>query len=103
MPTKIEPHLSTALQVAGRAFLSAVFVTSELLIHADLAARALWSYVSGGPAPERAAVRPAARHCAITDQRRARSMMTTSKTRMTPKTRPSRTHRSCSAAGSATC
>ena len=73
MPTKIiETQLSNVLQLAGRAFLSAVFVTSELLIHADLAARSFGSWVAGGKLEPS---RVAARRYVITD-RRARARAT---------------------------
>ena len=69
MPTKmIEKQLSSALQLAGRAFLSAVFVTSELLIHAELTARSVGSWLTGaGALPARPV---AAQRRAITDRRR---------------------------------
>ena len=61
---------SVVAQTAGRTFLSVVFVTSEILIQADLAARAAWSYVTGPSA----APRPAPlRRCAITDRSRRAS------------------------------
>jgi hypothetical protein len=67
MPTKIiETQLSNVLQLAGRAFLSAVFVTSELLIHADLAARSFGSWLTDGKlTPSRIP----ARRFVITDRR----------------------------------
>ena len=73
MATKIiETQLSNVLQLAGRAFLSAVFVTSELLIHADLAVRSFGSWLTGA---ELEPSRIAARRFAITN-RHARARAT---------------------------
>jgi hypothetical protein len=42
---------SALLQVAGRALLGALFVTSEILIHLHLAADTMWSYAAGSSEP----------------------------------------------------
>lgn len=96
MTTKSETHVSTVLQAAGRAFLTAVFVTSEVLIHADLAARSLWSYLGGEITLEPCL--PVNGRAAITDPRRP------ARTPRIPKSATvSRARRSCSAARSAAC